>query len=92
MEMSRETGGLGTGKGIKPTGRMLRPSEVVERTGLSRSQIYAMISEQRFPPFVKLSERRSGLPEAWLEAFIAAKAADAMTKTYNSKNIQEVVR
>jgi len=39
---------------VRPTGRMYRPSAVVDRTGLSRSQIYQMISDGRFPPFVPL--------------------------------------
>jgi len=55
---------------VSPTGRMLRPSEVIATTGLSRSQIYSMISNDEFPPFIKLSARASALPEAWLEAFI----------------------
>ncbi|WP_068316369.1 helix-turn-helix transcriptional regulator [Aliiruegeria sabulilitoris] len=52
---------------------MLRPAEVVERTGLSRSQIYQMIKDGVFPPFIKLSERASAMPEAWLDAFIALR-------------------
>lgn len=60
--------------GVKPSGIMLRPAEVVERTGLSRSQIYAMIAEERFPPFVPLSTRAVALPERWLDAFLEARA------------------
>ena len=55
---------------VSPTGRMLRPNEVIATTGLSRSQIYFMISNDEFPPFIKLSARASALPEAWLEAVI----------------------
>ena len=55
---------------VAPTGKMLRPQEVMTRVGLSRSQIYQMISEGRFPPFVKLSERASAMPEVWLDAFV----------------------
>ena len=61
-------------KGLSPTGRLLRPGEVVERTGLSRSQIYQMISEERFPPFIKLSTRASAMPEVWLDAFVVMRA------------------
>ncbi|MFK7942359.1 MAG: helix-turn-helix transcriptional regulator [Paracoccaceae bacterium] len=57
---------------------MLRPAEVVERIGISRSQIYAMISEGTFPPFIKLGRRASGLPEAWLDCFIEDRAASAL--------------
>lgn len=56
--------------GIEPAGRLLRPTEVVKTVGLSRSQIYQMISEGRFPPFIKLSDRASAMPEAWLSAFV----------------------
>ena len=55
---------------ISAAGQMLRPQEVASRVGLSRSQIYQMISEGRFPPFIKLSDRASALPEAWLDAFV----------------------
>ncbi len=61
-------------RAVEPNGRMLRPNDVVERTGLSRSQIYQMISEERFPPFIKLSTRASAMPEAWLNAFIQMRA------------------
>ncbi|WP_240661693.1 helix-turn-helix transcriptional regulator [Nioella ostreopsis] len=65
---------------IEPAGRMLRPAEVFSRVGLSRSQVYAMISEGRFPPFIKLSERASAMPEAWLDAFIASCTAAVFAK------------
>ncbi len=55
---------------IRPEGRMLRPKEVADRLGLSRSQIYEMIARGEFPPFVKLSARASALPESWLSAFL----------------------
>lgn len=61
-----------------PTGRLLRPSEVTKATGLSRSQIYQMIADGRFPPFLKISARASALPEAWLTAFIEDCANKAL--------------
>lgn len=61
-------------KDTPPRGKLLRPQDVVERTGLSRSQIYQMIAEERFPPFVKLSTRASALPEAWLDRFVELQA------------------
>ncbi len=64
----------------KPTGRLLRPSDVISRTGLSRSQIYQMISEERFPPFIKLSTRASAMPEAWLNAFIEMRVRRALDR------------
>jgi len=65
---------------IAPTGRMLRPEAVIARVGLSRSQVYQMIAEERFPPFMKLSTRASAMPEAWLDAFIARRAKVAIGK------------
>lgn len=65
---------------LPPEGRLLRPAEVVERVGLSRSQIYQMISEGRFPPFIKLSERASAMPVSWLDAFIQERARVSMNK------------
>lgn len=64
----------------EPNGRLLRPCEVIEITGLSKSQIYQMIAEGRFPPFLKLSARASALPEAWLKAFIQARASQTLSK------------
>ena len=67
-------------KSVEPTGRLLRPSDVISRTGLSRSQIYQMISEERFPPFIKLSTRASAMPEAWLNAFIEMRVRRAFDR------------
>lgn len=64
----------------EPTGPLLRPSEVVRQTGLSRSQIYQMISEERFPPFLKLSSRASAMPKAWLDAFIEMRVQEALKR------------
>ncbi len=65
---------------LKPKGDMLRPQQVIQRTGLSRTQIYQMIAEQRFPPFVKLSTRASAMPENWLSAFIEQCAEIALDR------------
>ena len=63
---------------VSPGGRMLRPAEVAERTGLSRSQIYALVAERRLPPLLKVGARASGMPEAWLDAYLAAQAQRAL--------------
>lgn len=65
-------------EGCPPTGRMLRPVDVFDRSGLSKSQVYALIAEGAFPPFIKLSARASAMPEAWLDCFIAHKARSAL--------------
>lgn len=43
--------------------KALRLPAVIEKTGLSRSSIYRLIQEGKFPPPVKLSARAS----AWFE-------------------------
>jgi prophage regulatory protein len=64
---------------VPPAGRLLRPAEVIAITGLSRSLIYQMIAEKRFPPFIKLSKRASALPQSWLEAFVENQARVALS-------------
>lgn len=53
------------------TNSILRRAQVQERTGLSRSLLYRLIKEGRFPTSVKLSERavgwRSCHIDEWLE-------------------------
>ena len=49
---------------------VLRLPEVMERTGLSRSSVYAMASTDRFPHPIKLSDRASAWIEAEVEAWI----------------------
>lgn len=71
--MSTETNSKAPWKDCSPGGRLLRPEEVFKRTGLSRSQVYAMIAEGAFPPFLKLSTRAAALPETWLECFIQSR-------------------
>lgn len=57
--------------------KMLRLSEVLERVGLSRSMVYRMMSENRFPSMVKICNA-SRWPEQsiedWLQAKIQASA------------------
>lgn len=57
-------------EGVPAYGRQLRLPEIARITGLSKSQIYLMIAEGRFPPLVKIGSRASALPEPWLKAFI----------------------
>ena len=63
---------------VPPTGRLLRPAEVCERVGLSRSQVYDLIRRGACPRFIKLSPGTSAMPEAWLDAMISAKAREAV--------------
>lgn len=60
---------------IPPGARVLRIKEVIERTGLSRSTLYALMkSDPAFPKKVSLSVRTTGLIEHQLDAWIALRA------------------
>lgn len=60
--------------------RLLRRPVVMERTGLGRSTLYALIADHRFPPPVKLSERAVAWHEAEVEAWIAARPSARTTE------------
>lgn len=55
--------------------RIERLPSVIARTGLSRSSIYAMLSNGRFVKPVKLSARAMGFVSAEVDAWIAARVA-----------------
>lgn len=59
--------------------RILRRPQVQHRTGLSRSTIYAMMKEGRFPRPIRLSARAVGWTETsineWLESRISGAEA-----------------
>lgn len=61
---------------IPPGTRVLRIKEVIERTGLSRSTLYALMkSDPAFPRKVSLSVRTTGVIEHQLDAWIALRAS-----------------
>jgi len=55
------------------TNRILRCKDVMSLTGLSRSTIYAMMSEGTFPPSIKLSKRAVGWRETAIREWLDAK-------------------
>ena len=59
--------------------KLVRLPEVIQRTSLSRSTIYEMMAERRFPRPVKLNLRSNGWIEdeidAWLDSRIATREA-----------------
>lgn len=57
-------------KGIDP---MLRLKEVLYCTGLSKTTIYRLISEGRFPKQSKLSQKASAWKQSEVQAFIDGK-------------------
>jgi len=59
-----------------PPLRLCRKAEVVERTGLSASSVYALASKGRFPRPVKLGERSAAWVESEVTAWIEARIAE----------------
>lgn len=61
---------------IPPGARVLRIKDVINRTGLSRSTLYALMkSDPAFPKKVSLSPRTTGVIEHQLDAWIALRAS-----------------
>ena len=58
-----------------PPIRLVRLREVMARTGLSRSTIYVMMAEGRFPKPVPLGERSVGWIESELEEWLRSRIA-----------------
>ncbi len=56
---------------------ILRRKEVERRTGLSRSSIYAKISEGTFPPQIRLGLRAVGWNSLSVETWIADRIAQS---------------
>lgn len=53
--------------------KLIRLPQVIERTTLSRSSIYEMMSNGTFPKPVKLSLRANGWIEAEIDAWLASR-------------------
>lgn len=56
---------------------ILRLPAVVERTGLSRSTIYLMMSRAAFPKTVSLGERAVGWIESEVDQWLEERIADS---------------
>lgn len=55
--------------------RLLRARDVVQRIGVSRSTLFLMIREGRFPAGVKITEQRVGWREAVVDQWIRERPA-----------------
>jgi prophage regulatory protein len=60
---------------------ILRLPAVKARTGLSRSSIYAMMSEGDFPTQISLGKRAIGFVESEIDAWIFQRIETRQTKT-----------
>jgi len=56
---------------------ILRIPQVKERTGLGNSQLYKLISEDKFPRQIKLGLRASGWIETEVDEWIEKKIAES---------------
>jgi prophage regulatory protein len=55
------------------TNNIIRLPQTIEKTGLSRSTIYALISRNEFPTKIKLSPRTMGFLESEVDAWILGR-------------------
>ena len=60
-----------------PAVRILRPSQVCARTGLSKSTIYELVAKGRFPGPIRISGRATGWIEAEVDAWLRRGAAES---------------
>ncbi|MEE9315448.1 MAG: AlpA family phage regulatory protein [Rhizobiaceae bacterium] len=59
-------------QGIPASTPLLRPSQVLKETAISRSTMYEMIARGDFPSFIKIGRRSTAMPRVWLDAFVAS--------------------
>jgi len=55
---------------------LLKLPRVLERTGLSRTELYRLVREQRFPRPVKLGMRGNAWPAHEIQTWIADRMAE----------------
>lgn len=56
--------------------KFLRLPEVLQRTGLSRSTCYELVSAGKFPQPVKIATRAIAFPENEIEQWVAERLAE----------------
>lgn len=56
--------------------RLIRRTEVQNKTGLGASSIYAMMKQGKFPQCMNLSERRVAWVESEIDQWIAERVAN----------------
>lgn len=57
----------------QPTTRVISLREVLSRTSMSRSAVYALQKQGEFPKSVSITERRVGFVESEIEDWLKAK-------------------
>jgi prophage regulatory protein len=59
-----------------PQNNILRLRHVITKTGLSKSTIYTLLSEGKFPARIQLSSRSIGFSEIEVDNWIAEKLSN----------------
>ena len=65
---------------VPATGPLLRCAEAAEYVGYSRQQYRTLAKQGDLPPLIKMGRNYSGasvVPKPWLDAVIAARAAES---------------
>jgi len=65
-----------TAQAHSTSSKIIRLPEVKQRTGLSRTTLYTMMAEGRFPKPFKLNLRANGWTEADIDTWIASRIAE----------------
>ncbi len=73
--------------GVNQAHRLLRMAAVIALTGLSKSSLYRMIAEGRFPAPVRLSERARAWAESEVLAWIAERVAGPRGAGASAKSV-----
>ncbi len=61
---------------MSSSNNIIRLPQTIQKTGLSRSTIYNLLSRGEFPQKIQLSVRSIGFLESEIDDWIEAKAAD----------------
>ncbi len=70
--------------------RMLRPTEVMARTGLSRTTIWRRVRAGKFPPPVVLGEQSIGWPESIIDEWCDSRPRRTYGATIPEENTEAV--
>lgn len=67
--------------------KLLRIKDVVDKTGISRTKVYLLIQEGKFPAPIKLGERVALWPEAAVDQWITDLVKAAHTGDSKAKEL-----
>ncbi len=70
--------------------RMLRPTEVMARTGLSRTTVWRRVRAGQFPPPVVLGEQSIGWPESVINEWCDSRPRRTYGATIPEENAEAV--